>query len=85
MSVDDPVALVRRADDLMMRGRRPDAEILLIEAWRLAQLASEHAVRGDVAFRIAATYRIGGCFDRAKHFDAESARFQQMACNVPEA
>jgi len=83
MSVDDPVALVRKADDLMAQGCRPDAEILLIEAWRLAQLAADDAVRGDVAFRIAATYRVGGSFDQARQFDAAAARFQQMAYGIP--
>lgn len=79
MSVEDPIELVRRAEHLMTLGRRPDAEILLIEAWRLAQQTADDAVRGDVAFRIAATYRWGGSFERAKQFDREAYRFQQQA------
>jgi hypothetical protein len=81
MGVEDPVELGRRAEHLMTMGRRPDAEILLIEAWRLAQSADD-AVRGDVAFRIAATYRWGGRFERARQFDREAYRFQQQACGL---
>jgi hypothetical protein len=79
MSVKDPQVLVRRAEDLMAEGRRPDAEILLIEAWRLAQQAGDDAVRGDIAFRIAATYRIAGHVNRARQFDIEAVRFQRNA------
>lgn len=82
MTVDDPLALIHRAEDLMEEGRRADAEMLLIEAWRLAQRAADHAVRGDVAFRIAATYRLSGSLERAREFDVESYRFQQMACGL---
>lgn len=79
MSVEDPQVLVRRAEDLMAEGRRPDAEILLIEAWRLAQQVGDDAVRGDIAFRIAATYRLGGHVNRAREFDIEAVRFQRSA------
>lgn len=82
MSVDDPLELIRRAEALMEEGRPADAEMLLIEAWRLAQRAADHAVCGDVAFRIAATYRLSGSLARAREFDFESYRFQQMACGL---
>lgn len=79
MSVDDPVDLVRRAEHLMQQGCSEDAEILLIEAWRLAQAAKDAAVCGDVAFRIAATYRMNGSADIARRFDHEAFRFQRQA------
>lgn len=79
MGVDDPRVLVRRAEDLMAEGRRPDAEILLIEAWRLAQQATDDLLRGDIAFRIAATYRMAGHANRARKFDIEAARCQHVA------
>ncbi|MGD8330644.1 MAG: hypothetical protein PVJ49_14520 [Acidobacteriota bacterium] len=79
MSAEDPQMLVRHAENLMTQGRRPDAEILLIEAWRLAQEAGDDAMCGDIAFRIAATYRLGGHFNRAREFDIEAVRFQRNA------
>ena len=79
MSIDDPVDLVRRAELLMRQGRGEDAEVLLIEAWRLARAAAEPAVCGDVAFRIAATYRMSGSSDVARRFDREAYRFQRRA------
>jgi hypothetical protein len=79
MGVANPVELVQRADHLMQQGQWSDAEVLLIEAWRLAQQTTDHALRGDVAFRIAATYRLGGRDERARHFDLQAFRFQQSA------
>lgn len=79
MSIDDPVDLVRRAELLVRQGRSGDAEILLGEAWRLARAAKEPAVCGDVAFRIAATYRMDGSSDIARRFDREAFRFQRRA------
>jgi len=79
MGVEDPRVLVRRAEDLMAEGARSDAEILLIEAWRLAQELGDEAARGDIAFRIAATFRMAGRVNRARKFDIEAARLQRIA------
>ena len=79
MNVDNPNELVRRARYLVHEGRYHDAEILLMEAWRLAGARKDHAIMGDVAFRIAATYRDYGFTQEAKRFDIEAYRFQHLA------
>ena len=79
MTVDNPVELVERAGTLVRENRFCDAEALLSEAWRLAEEGSDDWARGDIAFRIAATYRERGRLDDARRFYVEAARWQRRA------